>query len=182
MAIMPKQKRPEPQMYYPGHCAGAEGDFATQSSDDTDQENDQYEERAGWGEEEQNSSGSEEPAKGELDITEEGEVFGETFGTGPESEADTTGNGNVLWEDSRDYSTDEGQEGDSSKEGQDMEGGNLGDLPGSPGMVGDTFGDMLERGELPQDSSREMANRGIQVSQYHASSKNFLILIFYRFI
>jgi len=139
---------------------GAEGDFATQSSDDTDQENDQYEERAGWGEEEQNSSGSEEPAKGELDITEEGEVFGETFGTGPESEADTTGNGNVLWEDSRDYSTDEGQEGDSSKEGQDMEGGNLGDLPGSPGMVGDTFGDMLERGELPQDSSREMANRG----------------------
>ena len=140
--------------FYPVHCAGVEGDSATQSSDGTDQENYQHEEQAGWGEEEQNSSGSSEAGEGEFGNKEEGEEYGETSG------ADTTGDGSVCGEDSRDFTTDEGQEGDSSKDGQDMEEGRvvsyLGDSFGSSGM-GDLSGGVLEEGEL----ARGMEKKGI---------------------
>ena len=74
--------------FCPVHCAGVEGDSATQSSDGTDQENYQHEEQAGWGEEEQNSSGSSEAGEGDSskegqDI-EEGRVvsyLGDSFGS-----------------------------------------------------------------------------------------------------
>ena len=140
--------------FCPVHCAGVEGDSATQSSDGTDQENYQHEEQAGWGEEEQNSSGSSEAGEGEFDNKEEGEEYVETSG------ADTTGDGSVCGEDSRDFTTDEGQEGDSSKDGQDMEEGRvvsyLGDSFGSSGM-GDLSGGVLEEGEL----ARGMEKKGI---------------------
>jgi len=136
---------------------GVEGDSSTQSSDGTDQENDHYEEQAGWGEEAQDSSGRSEAGESKFDNNEEGEVYGETSG------ADTTGDGNVYGEDSGDYTTDEGQEDDSLKEGQDMEGGRvvgyLGDSFESSGM-GDLSGGVLEENEPPQDSARGMEKKG----------------------
>jgi len=114
--------------------------------------------------ERQDTSEGVEAGEEECNATGEGEVNEETSG------ADTTGDGNVYEEESGDYTTDEGQEGDSkleewdtSREGQDMLGGRvvgyLGDSFGSSG-VGDISGGGLEEGELPQDSSREMDNKG----------------------
>ena len=147
-------------------CVGAEGDSVTQSSDGTDQENDHhYEEQAGWEEEEQDISGGTEAGEGECDNTGEGEVYEET------SEADTTGDGNVDEEESGDFTSDEGQEGDSkleerdsSREGHDMLGGRvvsyLGDSFGLSGRGDISEGGLGER-EMPQDSSRQMDNKGI---------------------
>ena len=138
----------------------------TQSSEGTDQENDHhYEEQAGWGEEEQDISGGTEAGEGECDNTGEGEVYEET------SEADTTGDGNVDEEESGDFTSDEGQEGDSkleerdsSREGHDMLGGRvvsyLGDSFGLSGRGDISRGGLVER-EMPQDSSRQMDNKGI---------------------
>ena len=149
-------------------CAGVEGDSVTQSSDGTDLDGDHhYEEQAGRGEEEQDTSEGVESGEEECNATGEGEVNEETSG------ADTTGDGNVYEEESGDYTTDEGQEGDSkleewdtSREGQNMLGGRvvgyLDDSFGSSG-VGDISGGGLEEGELPQDSSREMDSKGIHI-------------------
>ena len=149
-------------LFYPAHCTGVEGDSATQSSDGTEQENYHYEEQVGLEEEEQNSSGGEsEAGERECDNTDESEVYEETSG------ADTTGDANVYGEDSREYTTDEDQEDDSSKVHQKCDSSKearvvsyLGDSFGSSGM-GDISGGVIKEDELPQDSSREMDNAGI---------------------
>ena len=145
-------------LFYPAHCTGVEGDSATQSSDGTEQENYHYEEQVGLEEEEQNSSGGGER---ECDNTDESEVYEETSG------ADTTGDANVYEEDSREYTTDEDQEDNSSKVHQKCDSSKearvvsyLGDSFGSSGM-GDISGGVIKEDELPQDSSREMDNAGI---------------------